>query len=211
MTFNKLLTILFVTVALLACNKKAPENPSTIIPLPSLQTNEFAIVIHGGAGYLTRKNVSPELDSLIRSKLTEAITVGHLILKNGGSSLDAVEKTIHVLENSPLFNAGKGAVYTHQETNEMDASIMYGATLDAGAVAGVTTVKTPISEARKVMENSPHVLLSGAGADQFAQEQGIEIVGPSYFATKKRLNHVRKIKAEILKKTANLLTKKYPD
>lgn len=211
MTFNKLLTILSVTVALLACNKKATENPPTVIPLPSLQTNEFAIVIHGGAGYLTRKNISPELDSLIRSKLTEAIKVGHLILKNGGSSLDAVEKTIHVLENSPLFNAGKGAVYTHQETNKMDASIMNGTNLNAGAVAGITTIKNPISAARKVMENSPHVLLSGKGANQFAEEQGLEIVDPSYFATEKNLLYLRKIKALENKKLTASLTKKYPD
>jgi len=211
MTYNKLLTIFFVIVTLLSCKKKAAENPLTVITPPVVQTNEFAIVIHGGAGYLTRKNVSSELDSLIRSKLTEAIKVGHIILKEGGSSLDAVEKTIQVLENSPLFNAGKGAVYTHQETNEMDASIMYGATLDAGAVAGVTIIKNPISAARKVMENSAHVLLSGTGADQFAKEQGIEIVDSSYFATEKRLNYLRKVKAEEQKKTTNFLIKKYSD
>lgn len=136
-------------------------------------TNEFAIVIHGGAGNQTRKSISKETDSLIRAKLSEAIKVGHSILKNGGSSLDAVEKTINVLEDSPLFNAGKGAVFTNEETNELDASIMDGKTLNAGASAGTRTVKNPIDLARAVMENSPHVLLSGRGAEQFAKEQGL--------------------------------------
>lgn len=211
MTFNKIFTVFLITTILLSCKKQSSKNHiSSNIEAP-VQVNEFAIVIHGGAGYQTRNSISLELDSLVRNKLTEAIKVGHTILKNGGSSLDAVEKTIHVLENSPLFNAGKGAVFTHRETNEMDASIMNGTTLDAGAVAGVTEVKNPISAARKVMENSPHVLLSGKGANQFAQEQGIEIVDPSYFYTEDNLNRVKKIKAESLKKTASLLLKKYPD
>jgi len=211
MTFNKVFTIIFVVATFFSCKKQDPKNPPpTNIETPE-QVNEFAIVIHGGAGSQTRKTITPELDSLIRSKLTEAITIGHSILKNGGSSLNAVEKTIHVLENSPLFNAGKGAVYTNKETNEMDASIMDGANLNAGAVAGITTIKNPISAARKVMENSPHVLLSGKGANQFAQEQGLEIVDPSYFATEKNLLYLRKIKAQENKKTVALLTKKYPD
>ncbi len=211
MKFNKVFSIFIVTAILFSCKKQ--DNKS--LPLASvenkIQVNEFAIVIHGGAGYQTRESISSELDSLVRTKLTEAITVGHRILKNGGTSLDAVEKTIHVLENSPLFNAGKGAVYTNQETNEMDASIMNGANLNAGAVAGIATAKNPISAARKVMENSPHVLLSGKGADQFAKEQGLEIVNPSYFATEKNLIYLRKIKAQANKKIAALLAKKYPD
>ena len=211
MKFNKAFTIFIVIITLFSCRKKEPKNlPVTSIEKP-IQVNEFAIVIHGGAGYQTRESISPELDSLVRNKLAEAIAVGHSILKNGGTSLNAVEKTIHVLENSPLFNAGKGAVYTNQETNEMDASIMDGANLNAGAVAGVTIVKNPISAARKVMENSPHVLLAGAGANQFAKENGLEIVDPSYFATEDNLNRVKKIKAEALTKTANLIVTKYPD
>jgi len=211
MTFNKVFTIIFVAIVLFSCKKQVPKPISSKSVEIPIQANKFAIVIHGGAGYQTRKSISPELDSLVRTKLTEAIKVGHTILKNGGSSLDAVEKTIHVLENSPLFNAGKGAVYTHQETNEMDASIMNGANLDAGAVTGVTTIKNPISAARKVMENSPHVLLSGKGANQFAQEQGLKIVDPSYFATEKNLIYLRKIKTRENKKLAALLTEKYPD
>jgi len=211
MKFNNVLTIFFLAVTFFSCKKQDSKSHTLSNIETPIQVNKHALVIHGGAGYQTRESISPELDSLVRNKLTEAIAVGHSILKNGGTSLNAVEKTIHVLENSPLFNAGKGAVYTNQETNEMDASIMDGANLDAGAVAGITTIKNPISAARKVMENSPHVLLSGEGANQFAEEQGLEIVDPSYFATEDNLNRVKKIKAEALTKTANLIVTKYPD
>lgn len=146
----------------------------------------FAIVIHGGAGTILKKNMSPELEAQYKSKLEEAVKVGYAILKNGGSSLDAVEKTINVLEDSPLFNAGKGAVFTNQGKNELDASIMDGKTLNAGAVAGVTIVKNPISLARAVMEKSEHVLLAREGAEHFAKENGIEIVNPAYFYTENR-------------------------
>jgi len=156
--------------------------------------NKFAIVIHGGAGRILKKNMTPEKEAKYKSKLKEAITVGYEILKNGGSSLDAVEKTIHVMEDSPLFNAGKGAVFTHEGKNEMDASIMTGQDLNAGAVAGVTNIKHPISLARKVMTNSDHVLLCGKGASEFAKLQGVEIVDPSYFYTKKRYKSLQKIK-----------------
>lgn len=174
------------------------------------QVNEFALVIHGGAGYQTRASISPELDSLVRGKMEEALQVGYGILKNGGKSLDAVEQTIKVLEDSPLFNAGKGAVFTNNETNELDASIMDGSNLDAGAVAGATKVRNPIAAARKVMEGSPHVLLSGEGANKFAQEKGLRIVDPKYFATEENLHRVQKIKEEALKKSAAIL-EKYPD
>ena len=136
----------------------------------------FGIVIHGGAGTILKENMTAEKEAAYRQVLSEAIQVGHEILKAGGSSQDAVEKTIHVMENSPLFNAGKGAVLTADATIELDASFMDGATLDAGAISGVRTVKHPISAAIKVMEASPHVMLSGVGADSFAKEQGLEIV-----------------------------------
>ena len=158
------------------------------------QTNEFAIIIHGGAGTILKKNMTPEKEAAYKAKLEEAIKIGYNILKNGGTSLDAVEKTIHVMENSPLFNAGKGAVFTNAETNEMDASIMTGNDLNAGAVAGVANIKNPISAARKVMTNSNHVLLSGKGASTFAKEQGLEIVDPSYFFTERRFKSLQKIK-----------------
>lgn len=157
-------------------------------------TPKFGIVIHGGAGTILKKNLTPEKEAAYKSKLEEAIKKGHAILNNGGTSLDAVQVTINILENSPLFNAGKGAVFTNQETNELDASIMDGKTLNAGAVAGVTTVKNPINLAYQVMTNSPHVLLSGKGAEMFAQEKGIELVDPSYFYTEKRMQSLKKIK-----------------
>ncbi|WP_299156328.1 isoaspartyl peptidase/L-asparaginase family protein [uncultured Tenacibaculum sp.] len=159
-----------------------------------IKKNEFAIIIHGGAGTILKKNMTSERELAYKTKLKEAITTGYTILKNGGTSLDAVEKTIHIMENSPLFNAGKGAVFTHNETNEMDASIMNGNNLNAGAVAGITNVKNPISAARKVMTNSNHVLLSGKGASIFAKEQGLEIVDPSYFFTEKRFKSLQRIK-----------------
>ena len=155
---------------------------------------EFSIVIHGGAGTILRENMTPEDEAAYKAKLEEAIKVGYEILKNGGSSLDAVEKTINVMEDSPLFNAGKGAVFTNAETNELDASIMDGKTLNAGASAGTTIVRNPINLARAIMEKSPHVMLSGKGAEEFAKEQGIQIVDPSYFFTERRYNSLLKIK-----------------
>ncbi len=138
--------------------------------------------------------MTPEKEAAYREKLTEAIQVGYEILKNGGSSQEAVEKTIHVMEDSPLFNAGKGAVLTAEETIELDASFMNGETLDAGAIAGVRTIKHPISAAIKVMESSSHVMLSGQGADQFAAEQGLEIVAPEYFYTEQRKEALNRVK-----------------
>jgi len=193
----KKLSLLFIVFFIIFSCKESDEKTEKT-------TNEFAIVIHGGAGYQTRESISKETDSLIRAKLSEAIKVGHKILKNGGTSLDAVQKTINVLEDSPLFNAGKGAVFTNEETNELDASIMDGKTLNAGASAGTTTVKNPINLARAVMEDSPHVLLSGRGAEQFAQEQGLEIVDPTYFAIEKNLKRVQKIKEKQAQKTVSL-------
>ena len=130
---------------------------------------KYAIVIHGGAGTILKENMSDSLESAYRNTLEEAIKVGHEILKNGGTALEAVTKTINVLEDSPLFNAGKGAVFTHEETNELDASIMDGNTLNAGAVAGVTHIKNPIDLAYEVMVNSEHVMLAGKGAEEFAK------------------------------------------
>ena len=157
-------------------------------------TNQFAIVIHGGAGTILRKHMTPEKESAYKLKLEEAIKVGYAILKHGGTSLDAVQKTINVLEDSPLFNAGKGAVFTNAGTNEHDASIMDGNTLNAGASAGTKTVKNPIDLARAVMDKSPHVMLSGEGAEEFAKEQGLELVDPSYFYTEDRFQSLQRIK-----------------
>ena len=156
----------------------------------------YGLVIHGGAGTITREKMSPEKEAEYREKITEALTVGYEILEKGNSSLDAVEAVVRIMEDSPLFNAGKGAVFTNAGTNELDASIMDGSTLQAGAVAGVKTVKNPISAARKVMEKTWHVMLSGDGADHFAVEQGLEIVDNNYFYTERRWNALKKAQEE---------------
>lgn len=150
------------------------------------QAAEYAIVIHGGAGTIRRSDLTPTQDSAYRAALNAALDIGETILKDGGEAIDAVEQTIHYLEDSPLFNAGKGAVFTNEGRNELDASIMQGKDRLAGAVGGVTVVKHPISAARAVMEKSPHVLLTGKGAEQFATEQGLDIVEPAYFYTERR-------------------------
>lgn len=164
--------------------------------------NSFGLVIHGGAGTILKKNLTPELEAQYKETLEKAAKKGYEILKNGGTSLDAVEQTIHILENSPLFNAGKGAVFANNEKNELDASIMEGKTLNAGAVAGVTNLKNPISAARKVMENSNHVLLARKGAEEFAASQGLEVVDTSYFFTEKRYKSLQKAKNRNIKDKA---------
>lgn len=155
--------------------------------------NKFTLVIHGGAGTLLKKDMTPEKEKEYKTVLNEALIKGYEVLKNKGTSLDAVESAIKVMEDSPLFNAGKGAVFTHEETNELDASIMDGKTLKAGSVAGVKTVKNPITAARIVMEKSPHVMMTGKGADEYAKSKGAEIVEPSYFYTESRYKALKKI------------------
>lgn len=148
--------------------------------------NDYALVIHGGAGTILKANMTAEKEAAYRAKLKEALQAGEAVLAKGGSAMDAVVVTIQILEESPLFNAGKGAVFTHEGRNEMDASIMDGRDLNAGAVASVMRIKSPIALAREVMENSKHVMLSGAGAEEFAVGRGIALVNPSYFATERR-------------------------
>lgn len=141
--------------------------------------NNFTILIHGGAGNITKENtIDPEQ---YKNALDSALNIGETILRNGGTSLDAVEKVIRFMEDCPLFNAGKGAVFTADGHNELDASIMNGKTLEAGSVAGVGNIKNPISAARLVMEKSAHVLLIKEGASKFAKDNGLEIVDSSYF------------------------------
>lgn len=146
----------------------------------------YAIVIHGGAGNISPQFISPERAEALSAKLNEVLEKGISILENGGTSLDAVEAVIRIMEDSPLFNAGKGAVFTHEGKNEMDASIMEGQTLNTGAVAGIGDIKNPITAARIVMEKSPHVLLSGKGASSFVASQGGEVVDSNYFYTERR-------------------------
>lgn len=150
------------------------------------------LVIHGGAGTITKDTITPEQEKEYKEKLTEALNAGYAVLNSGGTSIEAVQKSINVMEDSPLFNAGKGAVFTHDGRNELDASIMDGKTRKAGAVAGVTTVKNPINAAIAVMEKSPHVMMVSNGADLFAKEQGLTIVDPSYFRTEHRWQQLQK-------------------
>lgn len=178
------IVLLFPMMLLLSC--KSSQN----------DTNEphFAIAIHGGAGTILKKNMTPELELEYHQTLEKAVKSGHEVLKNGGTSVEAVQKAIIILEDSPLFNAGKGAVFTSEGKNELDASIMDGKTLKAGAVAGVTVVKNPILLAHAIMQKSPHVMLTNLGAENFAKEQGLEIVDPSYFYTEKAYKALGKAK-----------------
>ena len=157
-------------------------------------TGKYVLVIHGGAGTLNKSQFTPALEAKYKSGLDSALIVGNAILEKGGTALDAVEATVKVLENNPLFNAGKGAVFTNEGVNELDAAIMDGKTLAAGSIAGVRTIKNPITAARAVMEKSEHVLLSGRGAETFAAAQGIEIVDPSYFYTPERWKGLQRAK-----------------
>lgn len=147
---------------------------------------KWAIVVHGGAGVIERKDLTPEQDAAYRAAMAKVTDAGADVLKRGGSALDAIEATIHLLEDDPLFNAGRGAVFTAEGKNELDAAIMDGATLKAGAVGGLTRTRHPISAARAVMDKSPHVFLIGSGADAFAAAQGLEQVDPAYFFTERR-------------------------
>lgn len=156
----------------------------------------ITLVIHGGAGTITRAEMTPELEAEYRAALELSLRTGYERLKDGRSAVDAVEASIRVLENSPLFNAGKGAVFTHEGTNELDAAIMDGRTMMAGAVAGITIIRNPISAARAVMEKSPHVILIGRGAEVFATGQGLDIVDPSYFWTEQRWKQLQKALVE---------------
>ena len=160
----------------------------------SMKQNRIGLVIHGGAGTIERKTMSPEREREYRAGLENALRAGYDILKRGGSSLDATEAAVRVLEDDPHFNAGKGAVFTSAGTNELDAAIMDGRTLKAGAVAELKHIKNPISLARMVMEKSPHLFLVGDGAEKFAQEHGVTLVDQKYFFTQERWDALQRIK-----------------
>jgi len=194
----QILTLLIGFFVLFSCknDKKDLSEVTSTTSKKEKTAENFGIVIHGGAGTILKKNMSDSLENAYTQKLEEAIRTGHEILANGGTAMEAVTKTINIMEDSPLFNAGKGAVFTHEETNELDASIMDGATLNAGAVAGVTHIKNPIDLALSVMNDSPHVLLSGKGAEIFAEENGFELVDPSYFYTENRFQSLQRLKAQ---------------
>ncbi len=157
-----------------------------------LNAQNVALVIHGGAGNVTKENIADSLEIQYRKVMTEALNFGYDVLNKGGSSRDAVQAVIHIMEDSPLFNAGKGAVFTNAGTIELDAAVMDGATLKAGVVSGVRHIKNPIDAALAVMSNSPHVLLYGEGAEEFAKSQGITMVDSTYFFTQKRFDQLKK-------------------
>lgn len=155
----------------------------------------IAIVVHGGAGTITRDELSDEREAAIRAALEVALRAGHTVLTNGGSSVDAVTAAVKTLEDSPLFNAGKGAVFNCAGKNELDAAIMNGATLDAGAVAGLRRTRNPVLLAKLVLEKSPHVLLIGEGAESYGAAHGIEMVEPGYFHTDERWQQLQELQA----------------
>lgn len=162
--------------------------------MPS-KPHDIAIAIHGGASNIKNMNLTPAQDSAYRKALSDAVDLGYTILKNGGKAIDAVTATVVFLEDNPLFNAGKGSVFTADTTIEMDAAVMGGKTLKCGAVSGVHTIKNPILAARKILDSSQFVMLSGAGAERFAKEQGLEIVNPEYFKTDFRWQQFLKLKS----------------
>lgn len=161
------------------------------------QQGNYVLVIHGGAGNVTPERFAPDKQALYQQKLTEALSAGEKVLKDGGTALDAVMVAVQLMEECPLFNSGKGAVFNAEGKNELDASIMDGKTMKAGAVAGVTTIKSPIGAARRVMDSSSHVMLAGAGAEEFARVQGLELVDPSYFYTEESWQEYLKVKAKV--------------
>lgn len=180
-----------------ACQPEPPTAESKIGPV--------TLVIHGGVGTITRANMTPEKEQAYHAALTLALDSGYAVLDAGGKSLDAVIAAIKVMEDSPLFNAGKGAVFTHDGKNELDASIMDGSNLMAGAVAGVTTIKNPITAAYAVMTKSEHVMMIGAGAEKFAREHGVTIVEPRYFFDSVRYKQLLRLRQQDLDKEAYLI------
>lgn len=202
-TINCFLLLISITL-IFSCTDSNNKNADS-----ELSNNRFGLVIHGGAGNMQRDSYSSQQIVAYKEKLNEALNKGYSVLENGGTALDAVEQTISLLENSPLFNAGKGAVFTSNGLNELDASIMDGSNLNAGTVAGITTIKNPIKLARAVMEKSKHVMMIGKGAEIFAAEQKIEIVDPSYFRTEERWKSLQRIKVREKNKDESYLNNNY--
>lgn len=177
--------------------------------MSSAKQNKIGLVVHGGAGTMERGKMTAEREREYRAGIENALHAGWTILQHGGSALDATEAAVRVLEDDPLFNAGKGSVFNAAGVNEMDAAIMDGKTLRAGAVANVEHVKNPISLARLVMERSPHVLMAGAGAEAFAKERGMELVDAKYFFTQERWDELQWDKEKEKNKAAPVGDKKF--
>ncbi len=190
----KRLSLSFLMLMLIIAGCKTTSDSSDKSGSDEAQVYDYALVIHGGAGTILKENMTPETESAYRSILDSVLTTGQKMLESGADGLDVVVSCIQIMEKSPLFNAGKGAVFTHEGHNELDASIMRGSDLGAGAVAGAKTIKSPIEAARTVMEKSEHVMLSGAGAEEFAEEMGLELVDPSYFYTQRRFDALQRLK-----------------
>ncbi len=200
-TLRRSLFAVFVTASLpfivSAADTAAPSTPSS---------RPYGLVFHGGAGVIERKTMTPEVEAQYRAALAQARDAGYAVLDRGGSALDAVVATILVMEDSPLFNAGKGAVLNADGICELDASIMDGRTQAAGAIAGVHYIKNPITLARTVMEKSEHVMLTGDGAEKFARQQGFDLVANEYFQTDFRRKQLEKAKAKEAGKPTSSLT-----
>ncbi|HWP94655.1 MAG TPA: isoaspartyl peptidase/L-asparaginase [Gammaproteobacteria bacterium] len=162
---------------------------------PAAGRSPIAIAVHGGAGTIRAEEMTPEKEAAYRAALEQALKAGYAMLESGGTSLAAVVAAVKVLEDSPLFNAGKGAVFNAEGKHELDAAVMEGRLRRAGAVAGLTRIRNPIELARLVMEKSRHVMLVGGGAEQFAAEQGMEFVTPDYFYTEERWQQWQRVKA----------------
>ncbi|MGX5174616.1 isoaspartyl peptidase/L-asparaginase family protein [Aliikangiella sp. IMCC44653] len=185
-----IISVFFFGLLSLVAATTAATTPATPAKPEKSQANKVSIAIHGGAGNIIKAKMSPELQKAYHQALREALSTGHQILMQGGTSTQAVAAAIVSMENSPLFNAGKGAVYTHDKTIELDASIMRGEDLNAGAVSGVSKIKNPIKLAIEIMQNSKHVMLSGKGAEAFAVQQNLEMASPEYFKTKRRWQQI---------------------
>ena len=199
----RIFTVLFVMAAFLPASPAVfaqKAGGTEIKQLQGPQNPRLGFVIHGGAGVIRRGSLTPEREKEYRDKLEEALMAGYKALQDGKSGLDAVEIAIRIMEDSPLFNAGKGAVFTNDGKNELDASIMDGKTQNAGAVAGLHRVKNPITLARAVMERSEHVMMIGEGAEKFAEQQKLELVDPKYFWTQPRWDSLQRILKQEIEK-----------
>ncbi|HCX24318.1 MAG: beta-aspartyl-peptidase [Flammeovirgaceae bacterium] len=185
------INFVFLSIAMVFISCQPQEKKEDVAMPPE---RKIAIVIHGGAGTIKRENMDSVSEAAYRERLNAALDTAYAILESEGESCEAIMAAITLMENSPLFNAGRGAVFTSSGENELDASIMRGDDLNAGAVAGVKTIKNPILAAYEVMTQSPHVMLVSGGAEEFATQQGLDIVNPDYFKTEKRAGQLEKIK-----------------
>ena len=183
------ITIILALILFISCNNEIKKESEIKV---SPKDIPFALVIHGGAGTIKKEYMTPEMEAAYTNKLQEALDAGYQVLENGGTAITAVQKAINIMENSPLFNAGKGAVFNSLGKQEMDASIMDGKTLNAGAVAGVSHIKNPINAAILVKDSTRHMMLSGLGAEEFAKQYNLKFEDESYFFTNKRYQQLLK-------------------